>query len=247
MVRQTATVITFELLGGILLLAVSAIVILAFMLAQGPVELNIFKGDVERALEEARDGRDVEIENLTLQWSPTDRRVIVSANNLSLADDDGNIAAKASQALITLDAGSLFFGRTEVLRVELRDGWVDVRNVTPTLWTFAGEPLPEFEARQLPQTADGWLELLNRVLGDVLVGVELTRREGTLEAASFETMDLRFHAPDNSLIGEMYWARFAWGSRCDTQCTSRLQLSFIGGRGFRLERRRSGRPIGHIG
>ena len=203
MVRQTATVITFELLGGILLLAVSAIVILAFMLAQGPVELNIFKGDVERALEEARDGRDVEIENLTLQWSPTDRRVIVSANNLSLADDDGNIAAKASQALITLDAGSLFFGRTEVLRVELRDGWVDVRNVTPTLWTFAGEPLPEFEARQLPQTADGWLELLNRVLGDVLVGVELTRREGTLEAASFETMDLRFHAADNSLIGEM--------------------------------------------
>jgi len=96
LVRQTATVITFELLGGILLLAVSAIVILAFMLAQGPVELNIFKGDVERALEEARDGRDVEIENLTLQWSPTDRRVIVSANNLSLADDDGNIAANSA-------------------------------------------------------------------------------------------------------------------------------------------------------
>ena len=203
MVRQTATVITFELLGGVLLLAVAAVVTLAFMLAQGPVELNIFKSDVERALEEARDGRDVAIEDLTLQWSPADRRVIVSANNLSLADNDGAIAAEASQALITLDAGSLFFGRTEVLRMELREGWVDVRNVTPTLWTFAGEPLPEFEARQLPQTADGWLELLNRVLGDVLVGVEQTRREGTLEAASFENMDLRFHGADNALIGEM--------------------------------------------
>lgn len=203
MVRQTATVITFELLGGVLLLAVAAIVTLAFMLAQGPVELNIFKNDVERALEEARNGRDVEIENLTLQWSPSDRRMIVSANNLSLADDDGNVAARAAQALITLDAGSLFFGRTEILRTELRDGWVEVKNVTPTLWTFAGEPLPEFEARQLPQSVDEWLDLFNRVLGDILVGVEMTRREGTLEAASFERMDLRFHAADNTLVAEM--------------------------------------------
>ncbi|WP_300392893.1 DUF3971 domain-containing protein [Henriciella sp.] len=203
MVRQTATVVTFELLGGVLLLAVAAVVTLAFMLAQGPVELNMFKNDVERALEEARNGRDIEIEQLTLQWSPADRRMIVSADNLSLADDDGNIAARASQALITLDAGSLFFGRTEILRTELRDGWVNVRNVTPTLWTFAGEPLPEFEARELPQTVDGWLQLMNRVLGDILAGLETTRQEGTLEAASFERMDLRFHAADDSLIGEM--------------------------------------------
>ena len=203
MVRQTATVITLELLGGVLLLAVAAIVILAFMLAQGPVELNIFKNDVERALEEARNGRDVEIETLTLQWSPSDRRMIVSANNLSLADDDGNIAAEASQALITLDAGSLFFGETSIIRTELRDGWVDVRNVTPTLWTFAGEPLPEFEARELPKSVDGWLALFNRVLGDVLAGVEVTRTEGTLEAAAFERMDLRFHTADDELFAEM--------------------------------------------
>ena len=203
MVRQTATVVTFELLGGVLLLAVAAIVILAFMLAQGPVQLNIFKNDVERALEEARNGRDVEIENLTLQWSPADRRMIVSANNLSLSDDEGKVAGEAAQALITLDAGSLFFGRTEILRTELRDGWVEVKNVTPTLWTFAGEPLPEFEARGLPQSVSEWKQLLNRVLGDILVGVEQTRREGTLEAASFERMDLRFYDAGSSLIGEM--------------------------------------------
>ena len=226
MVRQTATVITFELLGGVLLLAVAAVVTLAFMLAQGPVKLNIFKADVERALEEARNGRDVAIEDLTLQWSPSDRRVIVSANNLSLADSSGQPAAHADQALITLDAGSLFFGRTEILRTELRDGWVDVRNESPTLWTFAGEPLPEFEARELPQSVDGWLSLFNRVLGDVLVGIEATRREGTLEAASFERMDLRFYAANDTLTGEM---NNASGSLERNQQGLRVTLAGSGG------------------
>ena len=68
MVRQTATVILLELLGGMLLLAVAAAAGLAFMLAQGPVELSLFKDDVESALEEARDGRNVDIDALTLRW-----------------------------------------------------------------------------------------------------------------------------------------------------------------------------------
>ena len=203
MVRQTATVITFELLGALLLLAVAGVATLAFLLSQGPVELSIFKNDVERALEEARDGRNVEIEALTLQWSPSERQMIISASGLSLADDEGNVAAEASEALITLDAGSLIFGRTELLRTDLKDGWADVRNVSPTLWTFAGEPLPEFEARELPQTVDGWIELLNRVVGDVLTGLEASRRESTLQAASFEGMELRFHTADGTLVGRM--------------------------------------------
>ena len=123
MVRQTAAVITFEIVGGVLLLAIAAAAALAFMLARGPVELNLFKGEIERALVEARDGRDVDIERLTLQWSPADRRMIIAADNLKLADNDGQLAAEAEEAVITLDAGSLIFGRAEVIEVKLRNGW----------------------------------------------------------------------------------------------------------------------------
>ncbi|WP_084399825.1 YhdP family protein [Henriciella aquimarina] len=225
MVRQTATVVTLELLGGILLLAVAAVVILAFMLASGPVELSIFKSDVERALEEARDGRNVEIEQLTLQWSPSDRRVIVSAEQLRLDDADGQPAARADEALITLDAGSLVFGRTEVLRTEMRDGWVDVRNVTPTLWTFGGEPLPEFEVRALPETPAEWLDRANDVLGDILSGLKASRQDAGLEAVSFERMDLRFHGSDGTLIGEMTAAS---GSYTQTD-TEGIRVRLAGG------------------
>lgn len=224
MVRQTATVITLELLGGILLLAVAGVTILAFMLASGPVELRIFKNDVERALEEARSGRNVDIERLTLQWSPSDRRMIISAENLKLAGDGGETVAEAEQALITLDAGSLLFGRTEILATELRDGWADVRNVTPTLWTFAGEPLPEFEARALPETPEEWLQLTNRVLGDVLGGLEASRQSDSLQVAAFDRMNLRFHAMDGSLIGEM---RSAAGTF--SQADDGIQATLSGG------------------
>ncbi|WP_300378967.1 AsmA-like C-terminal region-containing protein [Henriciella sp.] len=186
-----------------LLLAVAAAAGLAFMLAQGPVELSLFKDDVESALEEARDGRNVDIDALTLRWAPSDRQMIVSASGLTLSDENGNTAAEASEAVITLDAGSLVFGRTEIHSTELRNGWVDVRNVSPTLWTFAGEPLPEFEARELPESVDGWLQLINSAVGDILTGLDASRRESSLEAASFEAMELRFFGPDGDSLGTM--------------------------------------------
>lgn len=203
MVRQTATVVTLELIGGILLLAIAAVVILAVMLASGPVELNIFKGDVERALTQARNGRDVTIDKLTLQWSPTDRQMEVVAENLRMADEDGKIAGVAQAAVITLDAGSLVFGHAEVLEAELRDGWANVRQRSPTLWTFAGEPLPEFEARALPQTSEEWLALAERVMADVLSGLRQSRSEASLERAAFENFELHFVDPQGSILGSM--------------------------------------------
>lgn len=207
MVRQTAAVVTLELIGGALLLSIAAVVTLAFMLARGPVELNIFRADVERALEEARDGRDVEIGQLSLRWSPSERQMIVTADQLRLADSDGNMAAEASEALITLDAGSLVFGKTEILETELRDGWVLVTQRSPTQWTFAGEPLPEFEARKAPTSAEEWVQLSNRVLGQVLLGLRQTRRAGPLQVAAFSDMELRFISQDGESLGEMSGAR----------------------------------------
>lgn len=203
MVRQTAAVITFEIIGGILLLAIAGAVGLAFLLSRGPVELNLFKADIEKALVAARDGRDVEIDGLTLQWEASDRRMIIAASGLRLADNDGQLAAEAEKAIITLDAGSLLYRRAEVIGLELRNGWADVRNVSPTEWTFAGEPLPEFEARELPSTPEGWLALANRGLGEVLRGLQVNRTTTKFETAAFQDMELRFFDVSGDLMAQM--------------------------------------------
>ena len=64
----------------------AAIGILAFMLASGPVELGVFRDDVEQAITNARDGRPVTVDRLTLQWSPSERRVFIVADGLSIKD-----------------------------------------------------------------------------------------------------------------------------------------------------------------
>lgn len=201
--RQTAAVVTLEIIGGILLLAIAGAVALAYMLSRGPVELSLFKDEVEKALVAARDGRDVDIERLALQWSPADRRMIFAASGLKLADNDGQLAGEAEQAVITLDAGSLIFGRVEVTETQLRNGWADVRNSSPTEWTFAGEPLPEFEARELPITPEGWLALSNTTLASLLDGLKASRTSTSLEVAAFENMELRFFDQEGGVIAVM--------------------------------------------
>ena len=201
--RQTAAVVTLEIIGGILLLAIAGAVALAYMLSRGPVELSLFKDEVEKALIAARDGRDVDIERLALQWSPADRRMIFVASGLKLADNDGQLAGEAEQAVITLDAGSLIFGRVEVTETQLRNGWADVRNISPTERTFAGEPLPEFEARELPTTPEGWLALSNTTLASLLDGLKASRTSTSLEVAAFENMELRFFDREGDVIAVM--------------------------------------------
>ncbi|MEQ3746582.1 MAG: hypothetical protein ABNH53_10165, partial [Henriciella sp.] len=64
MVRQTTKVIVFEVLGVLSLMLMAAVGVLAFMLASGPVELGVFRDDVEQALTNARNGRAVTVDEL---------------------------------------------------------------------------------------------------------------------------------------------------------------------------------------
>ena len=117
----------------------AAVAILAFMLASGPVELGIFRDDVEQAITRSRDGRPVTVDRLTLQWSPSERRVFVVADGFSLKDGDGREAGYAQRAELTLDAGSIFLGRVEVLDADLQSGWIEVQNTDGNSWTFGGD------------------------------------------------------------------------------------------------------------
>lgn len=203
MVRQTTKVIFFEILGVLSLVLMAAIGILAFMLASGPVELGIFRDDVERALTNARDGRTVTVERLTLQWSPSERRMFVVADSLSLKDAAGEEAGFANKAELTLDAGAILLGKVEVLEADLRKGWIEVENVGPNRWTVAGDPMPEIRAGVLPQTPQEWLDRTNGVLTDVLVGLEAFSQTLEFEGLEFNNFDLRIVAEDGSAIGSI--------------------------------------------
>ena len=128
MVRQTTKVIFLEALGVLSLVLMAAVGVLALMLASGPVELGIFRDDVEQAITRSRDGRPVSVERLTLQWSPSDRRIFVVADGLSLMDGNGRQAGFAQTAELTLDAGAIILGRVELLAADLEDGWIEVQN-----------------------------------------------------------------------------------------------------------------------
>ncbi len=203
MVRQTTKVIFFEILGVLSLVLMAAIGILAFMLASGPVELGIFRDDVERALTNARDGRTVTVERLTLQWSPSERRMFVVADSLSLKDAAGEEAGFANKAELTLDAGAILLGKVEVLEADLRKGWIEVENVGPNRWTVAGDPMPEIRVGVLPQTPQEWLDRTNGVLTDVLVGLEAFSQTLEFEGLEFNNFDLRIVAEDGSAIGSI--------------------------------------------
>ena len=201
MVRQTTKVIILETLGVFSLVVMAAIGVLAFMLASGPVELGVFRDDVEQAITRARSGRPVTVDRLTLQWSPSERRVFVVADGLSLKDDDGQEAGYARSAELTLDAGDILLGRVELLEANLKSGWIEVQNTGPNTWSLAGDPLPEIRTAALPQTPQEWLDRANAILGDVLVGLQVLDNTIELETLEFTDVDLRVVDADRNQIG----------------------------------------------
>ena len=201
MVRQTTKVIIFETLGVISLAVMAVVGVLAFMLASGPVELGVFRDDIEQAMTDARDGRAVTLERLTLQWSPAERRVFVVADGVSLKDSAGREAGFAQSAELTLDAGSIFLGRVEVIDADFKNGWLELQNTAPNKWVLAGDPLPEIRAGTLPQTPEQWLDRTNAVLSDVLLGLQFFDATFELESLNFSALDLRVIDPDRQPIG----------------------------------------------
>ena len=182
MVRQTATIVFFEILGGLLFLAVAAFAFLAWRLSQGPVELTAFKDDIESALTDARDGREVSLDRVQLQWSPQRRRIDIAAEGLVFRNAAAEPRAAVQRADITLDASALLFGDVEIVALDMYGGAIDLQQVSQSDWTIAGEPLPPIPVGTLPETPSEWLDLIDRYLvaimsgaGDVIDEIDLER------------------------------------------------------------------------
>ncbi len=201
MVRQTASVIIMEILGGLVLVLMAACVLLWLRLSSGPIDLGPFRDDVERALSSTREGRPVSVGALQLEWSPQDKRIRIRAQDVRLRDDEGRPAAEASRAGIVLSASALLLGRIEVLRLSMEDGWIALDQRSATEWRIAGDPLPEFKAREWPVTPQGWLDLANTILPEWLAALRETDAGLTIESVRFDGFELRVRGADLSQIG----------------------------------------------
>lgn len=201
MVRQTASVIVMEILGALVLVLMAASALLLLRLSGGPLDLSPFRDDVEHALTDARDGRVVSIGALQLEWSPESKRVQITAQDVSLLDDDGRLAAEAANSEIVLSASALLLGRVEVLRLNLRDGWIGLDHQGGNLWTLGGDRLPEIKARVLPTTPQGWMDYANTVLPEWLAALTQTGETLTFESISFDGFELRVRSADLALLG----------------------------------------------
>ena len=201
MVRQTASIVVFEILGGLVLLAFALAAALMLRLAGGPIDLGPFRDDVEEAIAAARDGRGVSMGALQLEWSPENRRVQITARDVRLLDGAGRPAAEADNALIQLSGSALVFGGIEVLAMDLSNGWIAIDQMSARQWSIAGDPLPEFRESVLPDTPQGWIDYLGRVLPDWLRALREARAGMRLEAAGFENIELRLRDENRALIG----------------------------------------------
>lgn len=203
MVRQTASVVIMEILGGLVLVLMAACILLWLRLSSGPIDLGPFRDDVEQALSEAREGRPVSIGALQLEWSAEDKRIRIRAQDVRLMDIEGRPAAEARQAGLVLSASALLLGDIEVLRLSMEDGWVALDQVSSTEWRIGGDPLPEFKAREWPTTPQGWLDFANTVLPEWLAALRETDRGLTIESVRFDGFELRVRGPDQAQVGSV--------------------------------------------
>lgn len=252
MVRQTASVIIMEILGSLSLVLMAACVLLWLRLSSGPIDLGPFRDDVEHALAEAREGRPVSIGALQLEWSQAQKRVQIRAQDVKLMDASGRPAAEAKRAGIVLSSSALMLGKVEVLRLSLEEGWVGLDHAGGNDWRLAGDPLPEFEARELPGTPQGWLDYANTVLPEWLAALRETEKGMTIESVRFDGFELRVRAPDLTQIGTV---QHAAGNLARTDDGLRLTVSgsglgegMPGGMALRMQTSESGtRMLAELG
>ena len=220
MVRQTASTVILEILGGLILLIMVVAGLLAFRLASGPLPLGIFKDDIERALAQARSGHNVSIGEVYLEWSQADRRVLVNARDVKLYDEKNELSAEAAHAELVLSGSSLVLGKVEVLAMDLDEGWINVDQVTDTKWKIAGDPLPEIPTGQLPTTPAEWLARANEVLPQLLVALQQTEPTVDLQRASFDNFEVRVRGREgaNLLTLEEVEAQLGQGVGYITRC-----------------------------
>ncbi len=191
MVRQTARIIFVEALGAIIILLLIASLGLAMRLSAGPMSLGFAKSDIEEAIAQARNGRAVVLEDISLQWLSNERRAVVVATNFEVFDDAGEPAASAERVEILLDVTALLRGKIEPIGLVLEKGQIIAR-YDEGRWTIAGDPIAQTDGPEtLPALGQAdWLSSAENTLTDILATLRRDADGLALQEIAFSEFDL---------------------------------------------------------
>ena len=120
--RISARLLIIEILAFLAFAILAGAGLLAWRLSQGPIDLEVIRGQVERSLAEARGGQPVKIQNLALEWVRDRGRVEAVARGFTAMDKHNEVTFSANRAMIALDAGSLFTLKVKPQQLRLENG-----------------------------------------------------------------------------------------------------------------------------
>jgi hypothetical protein len=141
-VRQTTGIIILEFLTGSVLFIGMLLALIAWRLVSGPTDLGFLKSDIEAALTQARDGRKVEIGEVSLLWLEEETKFQVIADQLTFYGDGDTEVGAADRALIDLNAVTLLSGKAELSSLVLEKGELHISRNVDGVIRIADQSLP---------------------------------------------------------------------------------------------------------
>ncbi|MEM6410342.1 MAG: AsmA-like C-terminal region-containing protein [Pseudomonadota bacterium] len=195
MARRTVLRIALRAFAGLLALFVLAAVALFIRLSSGPIEVAMFRDDVVRNISNARDGRGVEVGDITLEWLRQERRVVFVANDLVLLDSDGEAAAETDRAELLVSSTGVLAGELQPIGLALDSGRIDIRR-TEDGWLVAGDPVGTVDLaagndNERPATVRALVESANKALVDVFAILRDNAAAANLETIRFADVEIQ--------------------------------------------------------
>ncbi len=111
-----------EFLALLVILTLVAGGLLAWRLTKGPLDMNVFRPQVEAALTKARGGQRVDIETLALAWSPDKKRIEATIGGITTYTFDNQVHAKAEKGAVWFDTATLIQGKINIVKIRLENG-----------------------------------------------------------------------------------------------------------------------------
>jgi hypothetical protein len=176
--KLSPRLLALETLALLVFAAIAGAAFLAWRLAQGPIDLEPFRGTIERSLGEATGDGRVTVRSLALEWSADRRRAQVAARDLAVFDAAGLPVSTAERAVISFNSISLLSGQLVTERLRLENARASVRRDADGVWTLAGAVLfrePAFADPNFnPFTQIGW-QTIATPLRAIVAGGSLRR------------------------------------------------------------------------
>ena len=147
--------ILLEILAVIVLLAIVGAGALVWRLSEGPLDLDFARAQVEKAISDARGGREVTIEGLALEWSRDRRRIEATLSGIKAFDENGKVQAEAERGGVSFDTVAMFKGDVKVQVIRLEDGRTAVYRNADGVWSY-GQEAPQVEEAEIKEN-EGFL------------------------------------------------------------------------------------------